>query len=279
MTAQTMAEGLDISLSGWDVTGLHALWSEEQPYLEGGYRPRLAAVVLGGVLPPSHIQAIAYPWLLGAEVIVKQPSADPLFPRLFCEALGDSITVVERLGLGGVLARADAVGAVGSDDAIAEITLQVPAGTPALRFGHRTAIAVVPGPVARSEPVAADVLRDLATFDQLGCLSPREIVVIGGLADAHHLAGHLARGLAQRDPRAHLGAAVEGALRTDREVHDLRGTPQLGPDDLQWGLRIEDGRLGASRIVPAGQLQAAPPTWPHDGHRPLAALCRWCGRD
>ena len=38
-------------------------------------------------------------------------------------------------------------------------------------------------------------------------------------------------------------------------------------------------RRGASRIVEMSQLQAPPPTWPHDGCRPLASLCRWFSRD
>ena len=38
-------------------------------------------------------------------------------------------------------------------------------------------------------------------------------------------------------------------------------------------------RAGASRIVEAGNLQNAPPRWPHDGRRPLASLCRWCETD
>lgn len=332
MAGETMAAGLDMALEPWDETGIAALWSEEQPYLAGGHGPALAAVVLGGVLPPSHIQAIAYPWLLGAEVIVKHPSADPLFPRLFAEALGEGITVVGRLGLGGVLSRADAVVAVGDDDSVRAIGGEVAVGTPFVGYGNRTAVTIVLGPVARAEPVAQDVLRDVVTFDQLGCLSPREIFVVGGAADARVLGENLARGMADLPMRAPLGPAVEGALRAHREGALVRGDVVHGPDDLQWGVQVQEGgvwtgtpggrhvivrlvdrlpdipdtlaaargrlsavavaggdldpvlqgtliRQGASRIVRAGQLQAAPPTWPHDGHRPLASLCRWCAAD
>lgn len=327
-----MAEGLTISLGPWDETGLMALWSAEQPYLDGGLAPRLAAVVLGGVLPPSHVQAIAYPWLLGADIIVKRPSRDPWFVDHLAAALGPGITLVDRMGLGGALGRVDAVVAVGSDASVREVLSNVPVSTPALSFGHQTAIAVVPGPAARSEPVAASVVRDLATFDQLGCLSPREVFVVGNLTDARHLAGNVAMGLARAPRRLALDVACEGALRGARESALLRGHEVLGPDDLQWGLTVVEGgewcgtpggrhaivrvvptfealidalspirghlsavsvagtdlapgtrealvRLGASRVVRSGQLQAAPPTWPHDGRRPLASLCRWFGRD
>ncbi len=333
MAPETMATGLDVSLAGWDETGLTALWSEAQPYLQSAVRPALAAVVLGGVLPPSHIQAIGYPFLLGAEVIVKHPSSDPLFPTLFAEALGEGVTVVGRLGLGGVLSRADAVVAVGDDESVRAIGSELAVATPFHAFGHRTAVTVVTGgPVARARPTADDIARDIAVFDQLGCLSPREVLVIGELADAGILAQNLADVLATLPPRASLGVAVEGALRALREQALVLGQTVHGPEDLQWGVTVASGgawsgtpggrhvvvrvidhltslpdvlaplrghlsaiavaggdldpvtcsalvRMGASRIVRVGQLQSPPPTWPHDGRRPLAGLCRWYGRD
>ena len=108
MASETMSRGLIASLTPWDETGISALYAEEQSYCAGGVPPQLCLVVLGGVLPPSHIQAMAYPYLLGAELIVKYPSRDPLFAKVFAEALGDELLIVERLGFGGVWSRADA---------------------------------------------------------------------------------------------------------------------------------------------------------------------------
>ena len=333
MARDTMAAGLDLSLAGWDETGIAALWSEEQPHLSGAVRPSLVAVVLGGVLPPSHIQAIAYPFLLGAELIVKTPARDPLFCELFSQALGgERLTVVGRLGLGGVLGRADAVIAVGDDDSVRAIRAETGVATPFLAYGHRTAVSVVlSGAVARSLPAAEDIARDVATFDQLGCLSPREVVVLGSIDDARTLANNLHDVLGRGPRRESLGPAVEGALRGFVEEHRLRGHAVFGPPDLQHGVVVIDGgewqgtpggrhlivraarrfnqlsdilapirgqlsavglaggdldpvtlqslvRLGASRVCPVGQLQSPAPTWPHDGQRPLASLCRWFAR-
>ena len=333
MSPETMAAGLDLSLGPWDETGLSALWSEEQPYLGDGIFPDLAVVILGGVLPPSHVQAIAYPYLLGAEVIVKHPSADALFPSLFAEALGPGITVVGRLGLGGLLSRADAAIAVGEDESVRSLACELPASTPFLGFGHQTAVTVVLGtPAAGAESVAESIARDILCFDQLGCLSPREVFVLGDFATAANLASSLARAMKRSAaPRKALGPAIEAAIRLVREEALVAGEPVLGPDDLQWGViasrqavwtgtpggrhvivrpvprlsqlpealspmaghlsavgvaggDLDDGtvralaRLGASRVVPAGELQTPPPTWPHDGRRPLASLCRWVGR-
>jgi hypothetical protein len=331
MTSETMAAGLDASLSSWDETGIAALCSEEEAYMRGGVAPELVAVILGGVLPPSHIQAIAYPYLLGAEVIVKHSSADPLFPSLLANALGDGVTVMGRLGFGGVLSRADAIVAVGDDESILAIQKEVAVATPFLGFGHRSAIDLVCGSViARSNETAVEVARDIALFDQLGCLSPREVLVIGTPEDALVLAENIALHMADLPPRVALEVSIEAAIRGTREVARALGRTVLGPDDLQWGITVEEMgqwtgtpggrqvivrslsklgqipetlatiqghlsavgvaggdldpatqraliRLGASRIVPVGTLQTAPPTWPHDGRRPLASLCRWCG--
>ncbi len=333
MHGEIMAHSLDLALEGWDEPGIASLWSEESVALDGAITPELVAVVLGGVLPPSHIQAIAYAYLLGAEVIVKHASQDPLFPALFAEALGDGITVVSRLGLGGVLARADAVIAIGDDDGVRAIQAEVAVGMPFLGFGHRVAVELVGDPgAARSTDLAAEIAKDISAFDQLGCLSPREILVVGTPNDALALAMNLDALLTHLPDRASLGPAIEGALRHEREMAKVAGHTLFGRDDLHSGGWIVDGgawtgtpggrhvvirtveglaaalealqpiagsvsavgvagfepsdhlraqlaRLGASRVVPAGRLQCPPPTWPHDGKRPLVSLCRFCGAE
>jgi len=66
-------------------------------------RPSSALVVLGGVLPPSHLQAVLRPWLLGAEVLVKAPSQDLGLPAYLAASLPgvrlidrDEVTPLER---------------------------------------------------------------------------------------------------------------------------------------------------------------------------------------
>jgi hypothetical protein len=333
MSPETMSKGLITSLTPWDEIGLSALYAEEQAYCAGGVPPQLCLVVLGGVLPPSHIQAMAYPYLLGSELIVKYPSRDPLFASIFAEALGDDLLIVERLGFGGVWSRADAAVAVGDDESINAISRHIAAATPMLRFGHRTAIGIVMGAaVARSRSTAHDIALSIGTFDQLGCLSPREILVVGGEADAAALGEGIGQELATLPLRCSLGLEVESSLRSFRETGLAGDLPIFGPDDLQWGVQVRVGgtyegtpggrhvivraveslsvlpevltpiagrisavglaggpldpatsmmlvRYGASRIVDVGQLQSPPPTWPHDGCRPLASLCRWFSRD
>ena len=333
MSPETMSKGLVMSLGPWDETGISALVAEEQNYCAGGVPPQLCLVVLGGVLPPSHVQAIAYPYLLGAELIVKHPSRDPLFAAVFAEALEDELLIVERLGFGGIWNRADAAVAVGDDESIHAISQRIAAATPMLRFGHRSAInLVLGGAVARNRATAHDIALSVGTFDQLGCLSPREVLVVGSDDDAAALASSIDAELSAYPVRKSLGLEVESSLRAFREAALLEDHPIYGPDNLQWGVQVRVGgqyegtpggrhvvvraieslsalpevlspiagrlsavglsggpldpatsrllvRLGASRIVEPCLLQAPPPTWPHDGCRPLASLCRWYSYD
>jgi hypothetical protein len=329
MAADTMARGLDVSLQDWDASGLFALWELESPHLIDAVMPRVVGVVLGGVLPPSHLQALAYPLLLGARIIVKPPQADPLFTDLFRACYDDDITVVDRAGWQDRLAEMDAVIAVGDDDSVRELSSHIPLSTPFVAYGHRTAISLVDGDAVDAD-ISEGIASDVGVFDQLGCLSPQEVFVMGGRDEADTLASMLADQLALLPPRHVLGPSIEGSIRSFREMAVMRGDVVHGPPDLSWGVVRSNGGLwtgtpggrhvvvrhvpdrqvalaalgslhgrlsaasyagdsvdgplrdglirhGASRIVPVGRLQCAPPTWPHDGQRPLAALCRWVG--
>ena len=329
MSPETMARGLDVSLQGWNASGLLALWEEESPHLTDAVIPRVVGVVLGGVLPPSHLQAMAYPLFLGARIIVKPPQADPLFTDLFRACYDDDITVVDRAGWQNRLDEMDAVIAVGDDASVRQLSSHIPLSTPFVAYGHRTAIALVDGD-AVDAGISEGLARDVGVFDQLGCLSPQEVFVVGSSDEADTVAWTLADHLALLPPRRDLGPSLEGAIRSFREMAIMRGDVVHGPMDLSWGIVRSNGgpwtgtpggrhvvvrhvldhqaalvaldslhgrlsaasyagsgidgplragliRHGASRIVPVGRLQCAPPNWPHDGQRPLAALCRWVG--
>lgn len=331
MAPESMARGLKDSLAGWSESGIRALWEQEQPFLAGAQFPSKVAVILGGVLPPSHIQAIAYPYLLGADVMVQYPSADPVFPVLFSELLGPKVTAMSRSELGEQLIDADAVVVVGDDSSIRAVESSIPVSVPVLGFGRRASVGLITDTTHVDLSAAGfTIAKDVGTFDQLGCLSPAEIIVVGDRRFAVLLAESIAAHLNLLPARTRLDVGAEATLRGYRSDAIARGVPVYGPDDLQWGITVErDGqwvgtpggrhviirylnsvtqivdvlkplkghlsaigfsgpaldreiqrelvRFGASRFVPLGTMQHAPPTWPHDGRRPLAALCRWCG--
>ena len=80
------------------------------------------------------------------------------------------------------LAAADLVVASGDDGSIADL-----AGRTRARFighGHRISFAVVTQAQVHADDTAAGLARDVAIWDQRGCLSPQLCFVEGGFADA-----------------------------------------------------------------------------------------------
>lgn len=271
--------------------------------------PERVAVVLGGVVAASHVQAMAYPWLHGASLALKAPAADPLFPALFADALGERVTWVSEADR--ALAGADAAVVVGSDAAVRALQPLLRPSAPFLGFGHRQSAACV-GAADALDALALDV----GLYDQRGCLSVGEVLVPEGEGEV--VAARLGAALSTLPPR-HRGAD-EDALRRFRELAVLRGdalsfcgdavvrlvrgggveptpggrfvTVREVPDRLAalaplagalGTLVVGDAapvslhrlaRLGASRVVAPGEAQAAGPEWPHDGVAPWALLCR-----
>ncbi len=270
--------------------------------------PLVAHVVLAGVVPASHVQAMAYPWLLGAHVRVKAPSMDPHFPALFAAALGARVEPVTGRGTSG-----DAVVVVGGDGAVAAVRAHASGGAPVLAFGDRISVAWL-GDCAEVD--WAGLALDVGLYDQRGCLSVVEVLVAPGHAESS--AASLGHALDQL-PRRRLGDDEDG-IRRARDLWVLEGrrclryrdatlfvvaggTVEAGPlgrtvvvrevvsplgalETLRGRLGTvvvapgarpplgELGRLGASRVVLPGHAQAAGPEWPHDGVSPFGGLCR-----
>jgi hypothetical protein len=256
------------------------------------------------------------------------PSRDPGCPTLLCNALGDGIEIISRSDVPSALADADAVVVVGDDDSVRTIASQLPVSTPVLMFGDRTSIGLVVGPEAANNPdTARRFTIDISCFDQLGCLSPREILIVGTASDGDSFAEHLESAMRVLPNRHSLPIDIEGAIRGWVDDARMDGSVRA-PGNLQWGIATRRGghyvgspggrhvivrtvpsladvraalapiagklsavshagaaldasttralvRFGASRIVEAGRIQATPPSWPHDGVRPLDHLCRF----
>ena len=169
-------------------------------------RPSSALVVLGGVLPPSHLQAVLRPWLLGAEVLVKAPNQDLGFPAYLAASL-PGVRLIDRDEVTPWSASVDAVVVVGGDDAVRAIGAHVPLATPFLGYGDRPSIGFTDA--APSSSAVAGFADDVLLYDQRGCLSLRELWVTGEPAA---VAERLADRLRGSPPRPPLGA-LEDRLR------------------------------------------------------------------
>jgi hypothetical protein len=324
--AATWQAGLIRAVAPWaDAEALlGALEAELHALADVAVLPTSALVVLGGVLPPSHLQAVLRPWLLGADVLVKAPSQDPAFPALLAASF-PGVTLTSRDDVPSCARTVDAVVVVGGDEAVREIAALVPLSTPFLGYGDRLSI----GLTDEAPPAAAleGFADDIRLYDQRGCLSLRELWVRG---DPQGVAERLAEQLLCSARRPPLGA-LEDRIRRYHDLAVMSGavvhaewSSESGRRVLSWCVAVETDdaplppgpggrvvvvrrwqpgamnppaplssvavagalsaeerrsliRLGASRFVAPGELQAAPPSWWHDQRRPFSGLCRYVG--
>jgi hypothetical protein len=198
------------------------------------------SVVLGGAIPmPSLLQPMLS-LALASPVLVKPASRDPVTARLLAdsiaevdEELGRAIEVVsfppdDAAGLDRFLG-SECVVASGADATIAAIGARLHGGQRFVAYGHRLSIAVLDGDSVQVDPdgLAAAVARDVALWDQLGCLSPVAIYVVGpdAPACAQRFAEALARALdalARTLPRGPVAADVAAAIVQERDGAAMR---------------------------------------------------------
>jgi len=186
--------GLERALSGWTSGALDALVGAElggKSRIARGFP--LTSVLLGGALPSPTIIAMLAPLALRSAVLVRPASRDPVTPRIVFDALraanptfGRAVEIVpfehDDAGAMAVFQVADCVVASGSDEAMRAVARTVEPPKRLVCYGHRVSVAVI-GPEARKGPpleiAAAALAEDVALWDQLGCLSPVAVWLLG----------------------------------------------------------------------------------------------------
>jgi len=193
--------------------------------------PAVVAHVLASNVPALALPAIALGCLAGAAVVVKSGRHDtasaPAFVRALAAADPDlADTVVAAYWPGGdrpreeaALRRADVVVASGGADAVAALAAR--SRTRLVAHGPRWSVAAVGD--ADPEAAAAALARDVALYEQRGCLSPHAVWVAG---DARGFAARLARALdavaAELPP---IGADVAGRAARRVLLDEAEWTP------------------------------------------------------
>jgi hypothetical protein len=207
--------------------------------LGGGTPERLAFHSLAGNVPGVGILGIVAALVAGVPSVVKTAEREPLLPLLFAESLAGveprlaaALAVAHWPGGSDVhqrlaVSRASVILAYGRDDSIASLAALAPRRL--LRFGPHLSVAVVcresSGPDA-----AATAARQIALFDQQGCLSPQYLVLeesapestdafLAALTDA-------LRGLAVELPQAPL--TLDEATAAWRHLEHQRWREQEG---------------------------------------------------
>ncbi|MBW2363274.1 MAG: hypothetical protein JRG84_20445 [Deltaproteobacteria bacterium] len=233
---QTVREGLALALSEWSGDALTTLAHRELPRpVEGA---ATTAVILAGSIPMPSLLSIVAPLALRSPVLVKCASRDTVTPRLVARSLidadrelGECIALLDVRGDAqsciDALLEAECVLATGSDETIAALRERMSDPQRLVAHGHRLSLAAL-GPQACSAAalpgVAAALARDVALWDQLGCLSPLAVYVprdcVVPVGDA--LAEALAR-LERVLPRGSIDARSAAAIAAERSEAELRG--------------------------------------------------------
>ncbi len=258
--ASTVAAGLDAGFAPWTARALHALVDAEL-----GTSPRrvasgfpLTAVVLGGAIPMPTVLQLVAPLALGSPVLARPGSHDPVTARAVASELGridarlgSCLEVVgfahTDLGAMAALAEADCVVATGSDAAVAAIAARVRPPQRFVGYGHRFSAAVI-GRAGDLRAACADLARDVALWDQAGCLSPVALYAVGWRWEERGaLLGELASAFAERERRWPLGkisredwAVRADALATAELLTAAGGDAELRRDPAgKWALIAE----------------------------------------
>ncbi len=172
----------------------------------------------------------------------------------------------------GLLSRYPAVVTYGSDETLAAVRAQIPAGVRLVEYGHKFSVALILKEVLTVEELPGVVERlekDAAPFDLQGCLSPQIVYVEG------------------EDPGIFekLFARVNAmpAIKRFDTWEELKGELQLfqrhlsalgyaGPDERIDRVRPELQGMGLSRICVLGEMQRPSLSWRNGGISLVDAL-------
>jgi hypothetical protein len=193
--------------------------------------------VLSGNLFLPGIESMLLASLRGAVSLVRPSAQDPLFPRLWWEAVrisdpafARSLAVInwphtDETRLEAACAAADIVVAYGSDTTIASLSCRIRPHQIFLGHGTRHSFAIVDASALSPDTIrdtARALAYDLSVYDQQGCLSPRAVFVAENGAvtpgDFARLLAEEMRLLARRLPRHELSLEESAALARERDT-------------------------------------------------------------
>jgi len=238
------ARVLDVLARDGDLSGPMAAWAldataaryteraaevcAERADLEG----RDVGVILSASVATAPLRAVALPCLRGARRVVVRPSRRRgAFARLVAfgfASAGLPVAIAEEDDPAAFVDAArrrgvDRIVAYGDDETVARLAASLPEGVELEGYGHGFGVAIVTREAASSEEAIAGVARDVAHYDQLGCLSPQLVFVEG--------------------PAAPVAAALH------RELDTLDATLPRGPLDVGLASRIQQWRGACAAIA------------------------------
>lgn len=299
-SAPMVAEGLASGLAPYTGRALLDLVRDEGEPPDGF---DVTASILAGALPLPAFVAIVAPLALRSPVLVKPSAHDPVTARVIARSLAErdpllgacvEIADFRRDDAASLdsLCSAPCVTAIGSDEAIDALAARVGSGRRFLGGGHRFSVALL-GPAATRgdalERAARGLARDVALWDQLGCLSAASVSVVD--ADpraADRVAEALAVALADAEvrwPRGRIEPGVAAAIARERAEAEMRAAAGhavavRASRDTAWTVvRESDAALRSGplhrfvRVHPVADVSAAlAALTPHDGKLAAVAI-------
>lgn len=252
--------------------------------------PAPVLVVLASNLPALAVQPLLPALALRRPVLLKSPSAEPLFAPAFVAALvrreprlAGAVAAVTWPGgradlEAPLLAAAGTVVAYGGAEALADLERRA-VGARFVGYGPKMSLAAIDAAAAGSSPevLAAGLARDVALFDQRGCLSVVAVYVAGSQDEAARFARLLEAALAAlavRWPPGPAAPAVLAAVQQVRLEAELRGLPRPALPVTAGTVLLEPAPalrpspgLRTVRVHPLPELELLP-----------AILSPWAGR-
>lgn len=236
----SLSAGLSEPMTRWALATTFAAFSEAAllELIRGGGRARSArgvAAVLAGNVFTAAARPLLLPLLAGVPVVAKASSRDDALPYAIARALSAAHPVLgaacavatfshdDSARLDALLAGADCIQVLGSDDAVQGVRERARSGQTLLGRGHGLGLGVALSPNAESAHVFA---LDIAAYDQRGCLSPHAILVQGDDRAAEAFAELLFQALARFEremPRGSLPASAAAEQLQWRGVAAARG--------------------------------------------------------
>lgn len=238
--------------------------------------PRAHVILPSNVFIAPH-RAVALALASAPHVFVKPSRREPAFVRALAAADPGLFEIVAELPV----RAGDHVWAYGSDSTLEALRRELPRGAVLHANGDGFGVVVVDltsGAAGKASAVAAAVARDVACFDQRGCLSPRFALAQGSAALGLAFARHLAQALAEMEARVPRGAldADELADATWYEQCAACFGPVLRAGSGAVSVRSDlpvSGSGGALEVPPSGRYIEVIAL--EDARPLLAALAPW----
>ena len=191
-------ESVELALA--ECLEIHVSDREIVEFCRGAEAASRAFVLLSANVFVAAHRAVALALAASANVRVRPSRREPVFVRLLAEAAPGLFEIADELSP----TPGDVFFAYGTDETLESVRKTL---APGVRFrAHGSGFGVAVVDTSHATRAAAHALaRDVAPFDQRGCLSPRSVVFSGGDGEARSFAELVAAELAALSERLPLG--------------------------------------------------------------------------